>query len=155
MTIDKMHIGNKYEEELQLKKASITLLVIILLSAGTFFGYEYVSEPKIVDGVVSKNIDDKGRPVEITSTFTPEDTVYFSAKRNRFWINKAQVVWYKGEISKENRFLVEEKVIVNKAKYFSAKLAVPEGLEEGHYGVTIYVKGSKIMETKTEFDVKK
>lgn len=138
-----------------MKKVLITILVAILLSVGTFFGYEYVTEPKIVDAVMSKGIDNKGRPVEITTTFAPEDTVYFSAKRNRFWINKAQIVWYKGEFAKENRFLVEEEVIVNKAKYFSTKLTVPEGLEEGHYGVTIYVKGKEIIETKAEFDVKK
>jgi hypothetical protein len=138
-----------------LKKALITILAVFLLGVGIFFGYEYVTEPKIVDSVMSAKIDDKGRPVEVTTEFAPEDTVYFSAKRNRFWINKAQVVWYKGEIQTENRFLVEEEVNVNKANYFSAKLTAPEGLEEGHYGVTIYVKGSEIIETKAEFDVKK
>ena len=142
-------------KELELKKVLTAILVAIFLAVGLYYGYEYVTEPKIVDGFVSKNIDEKGSPVEITNTFAPEDTVYFSAKRNRFWINKAQVVWYKGEIAKENRFLVEEKVVVNKAKYFSSKLKVPEGLEEGLYGVTIYVKGSKIIETKVKFDVKK
>ena len=138
-----------------MKKAVIALVAVILLSVGTYFGYEYVTEPKIVDGVMSKSVDDKGEPVEVTNTFAPGDSVYFSAKRNRFWINKAQVVWYKGEIAKKNRISVEEKVTVNKAKYFSTKLTVPEGLEEGHYGVTIYVKGSKIIETKAEFYVKK
>ncbi|MBY0097826.1 hypothetical protein [Mesobacillus maritimus] len=138
-----------------MKKALITILAVFLLGVGVFFGYEYATEPKIVDGVMSKKIDDKGRPIGLTSTFEPGDTVYFSAKRNRFWIDKAQIVWYKGEIAPENRFLVEEEVIVNKAKYFSTELSVPEGLEEGHYGVTIYVKGSDIMETKAEFDVKK
>ncbi|WP_153722228.1 hypothetical protein [Sporosarcina cascadiensis] len=137
-----------------MKKTLITLLAVILLSVGTFFAYEYVTEPKIVDGVMSKDIDDNGRPAEVTATFAPEDPIYFSAKRNRFWINEAEVVWYKGEITKKNRFLVEEKVTSNKAKYFSAKLTIPEGLEEGHYGVTIYVKGSKIIEAKAEFDVK-
>ncbi|MBD7985478.1 hypothetical protein H9649_12830 [Sporosarcina sp. Sa2YVA2] len=137
-----------------MKKTVSTVLVVILLLVGTYFGYEYVTEPKIVDGVMSKKLDDKGKPLEVTTTFAPEDSVYFSAKRNRFWINKAKVVWYKGEIAPENRFLVEEKVSVNKGKYFLAKLTVPEGLEEGHYGVTIYVKGSKIIETKAEFNVK-
>lgn len=136
------------------KMVSLVLGVAILL-AGVFFGYEYVTEPKIVDGVMSKNIDDKGNPVDVTNSFSPEDTVYFSAKRNRFWIKKAQVVWYKGEIAKRNRFLVEEAVAINKAGYFSAKLSVPEGLEEGHYSVTIYVDGEDIRETSTEFDVKK
>lgn len=136
-----------------MKKALTTILVIILLAVGIFLGYEYITEPKIVDAVMSKDIDDQGRPVEVTTTFAPEDTIYFSAKRNRFWIDEARVVWYKGEIAKENRFLVEEDVSVNKAKYFSANLTVPQGLEEGHYGVTIYVKGSKVIETKAEFDV--
>ena len=140
---------------LELKKILTPIVVVILLLVGAFFGYEYVTEPKIVEGVTSKNVDSKGKPIEETNTFAPEDTVYFSAKRNRFWINKAQVVWYKDDISKENRFLVEDEVKVNKAKYFSAKLTVPEGLEEGHYGVTIYVKGSNIIETRAEFDVKK
>ncbi|WP_455675090.1 hypothetical protein [Pradoshia sp.] len=142
-------------KELDLKKILAPILIVIVLVAGAFFGYEYVTEPKIVEGVMSKSIDDKGNPVEVTTTFSPEDTVYFSAKRNRFWIRNAQVVWYKGEISSKNRFLVEEKVGVNKAGYFSAELSVPEGLEEGHYGVTIYVDGSKIIETKAEFDVEK
>ena len=142
-------------EEVDLKKVVIPILTVIVLFVGAFFGYEYITEPKIAEGVMSKSIDDKGRPVEVTTTFSPEDTVYFSAKRNRFWIRKAQVVWYKGEISKKNRFLVEEKVGVNKAGYFSAKLSVPEGLEEGHYGVTIYVDGTKIIETRAEFDVEK
>lgn len=137
------------------KKMVAWVLGVAILLAGIFFGYEYISEPKIVDGVMSKNIDDKGNPVHVTTTFSPEDTVYFSAKRNRFWIRKAQVVWYKGEIAKKNRFLVEKAVAINKAGYFSAKLSVPEGLEEGHYGVTIYVDGSEIIETKAEFDVKK
>lgn len=139
---------NKFE----LKKVILTIIGVLLLCIGIFFGYEYVTEPKIVDGVMSKSMDDKGKPVEVTTTFSPEDPVYFSAKRNRFWINKAQIVWYKGEIATENRFLVEE-VPVNDAKYFSAELTVPEGLEEGHYGVTIYVNGKDVMETKAEFDV--
>ena len=137
-----------------MKKVITTILVVFLLCVGVYFGYEYVTEPKIVDGKLSKNIDYRGKPVDIVTEFAPNDTIYFSAKRNRFWIKKAEVVWYKGEIAKENRFLVEEEVTVNKAKYFSTKLTVPEGLEEGHYGVTIYVKGSEIMETKAEFDVK-
>ena len=136
------------------KMVSLVLGVAILLS-GVFFGYEYITEPKIVGGVLSKKIDDKGNPVHVTDTFSPEDTVYFSAKRNRFWIKKAQIVWYKGKIEKRNRFLVEEAVPINKAGYFSSKLSVPEGLEEGHYGVRIYVDGKNIMETQAEFDVKK
>ncbi len=136
-----------------MKKIAITILSVLVLSVVLFFGYEYVTEPKITDGVLSKQLDDEGRPTMETTTFAPGDTVYFSAKRNRFWISKAQVVWYKGDITKKNRYAVEEEVDVNKAKYFSTKLTVPESLEEGHYGVTIYVKGSKIIETKASFDV--
>ncbi|AWE09288.1 hypothetical protein DCE79_11560 [Lysinibacillus sp. 2017] len=138
-----------------MKKILIKVVGIIVILVGVYFVYEYVTEPKIVDGVVSKNVDDKGNPVEVTAEFSPEDEIYFSAKRNRFWIKNAEVVWYKDEIATANRIYVEEKVKVNKAGYFSAKLSVPEGLEEGHYGVTIYVDGKEIMETKDEFDVKK
>lgn len=138
-----------------MKKILTTILVVSVLGVGAFFGYEYVTEPKIVDGVMSKKIDGKGRPIEIAKTFEPDDTIYFSGKQNRFWIRKAKVIWYKGEIIKENRLYVKEEVIVNKGKYFTAKLTIPKDIEEGHYGVTMYVKGSKIMETKAEFDVKK
>jgi hypothetical protein len=137
-----------------LKKALLTILAVLLLGLAVFLGYEYVTEPKIKDGVMSKAVDEKGKPLEVTTSFEPEDTVYFSAKRNRFWIKEAQVIWYKGEIATENRLLVEEEVSVNEAKYFSAKLKVPEGLEEGQYGVTIYVKGSDIIEAKAKFEVK-
>ena len=139
----------------EMKKIVAMVLGVAILLVGAFYGYEYVTEPKIADGVMSKNIDDKGKPVDVTTTFSPKDTVYFSAKRNRFWIKKAQVVWYKGEIATKNRFLVEEEVKLNKAGYFSAKLSVPEGFEEGHYSVTIYVDGADIRETSTEFYVKK
>ena len=142
-------------EQLNLKKILTKVVGVIVLLVGVYFVYEYVSEPKMVDGVVSKKIDDKGNPVDVTAEFTPEDMVHFSAKQNRFWIKKAQVVWYKDEIATANRIYVEEKVKVNKAGYFSANLSVPEGLEEGHYGVTIYVDGADIIETKAEFDVKK
>ena len=138
-----------------MKKAISIVLGIFLLGLGIFLVYEYVSEPKIVEGVMAKTIDEKGKPTDITNTFTPGEKIYFAAKRNRFWTNKAEVVWYKGEIKTANRFVVEEEVTVNDAKYFIAELSVPEGLEEGHYGVTIYVKGKKIMETHAEFDVKK
>ena len=138
----------------EIKKIVTLILGIALLLVGAFFTYEYVTEPKIVNGVVSRNIGDKGMPVGVTK-FAPEDTVYFSAKGNRFWIKKAEVVWYKGEIKRKNRIYVEENVVINKDGYFTAKLSVPQGLEEGHYGVTIYVDGKDIMETSAEFDVKK
>ncbi|SES26667.1 hypothetical protein SAMN04487944_1309 [Gracilibacillus ureilyticus] len=142
-------------KETEFKKIITPILVVLILIVGAYFGYEYITDPKIVEGVVSKNIDDKGKPVDITTEFAPEDEVYFSAKRNRFWIKKAEIVWYKGTISTENRLLVEEEIEVNEAGYFSAKLSAPKGLEEGHYGVTIYVDDTDIIETKTEFDVKK
>lgn len=138
-----------------MKKELKILLIIIAVGLGIFLAYEYATEPKIVGGVLSKSIDDKGRPVEVTSSFSQGDSIYFSAKRNRFWIKEAQIVWYKGEIETENRFLVEEEVEVNDSKYFSSELTVPEGLEEGQYGVTIYVQGKEVIEEKISFEVEK
>ncbi|WP_153730494.1 hypothetical protein [Sporosarcina obsidiansis] len=138
-----------------MKKIVNTIVAVIFLFVGVFFAYEYITDPKIVDGVVSKSIDDKGKPVGITTEFSPEDTIYFSAKANRFWIKKAEVVWYKGEIATANRLLVEEGIKLNEAGYFTAELSVPEGLDEGDYSVTIYVDGKKIRETDAEFDIKK
>ena len=140
-------------EELELKKIVTLILGIAILLVGAFFTYEYATERKIENGVVSKDISGKEMPVGKTM-FAPEDTVYFSAKGNKFWIKKAQIVWYKGEIERKNRLSVEE-VKINKDGYFISKLSIPEGLEEGHYGVTIYVDGSDVMQTSAEFDVKK
>ncbi|MGN7313531.1 hypothetical protein ACTHQ4_20810 [Alkalicoccobacillus gibsonii] len=138
-----------------MRKPIIGVLAVLLFLVGAFFTYEYVTDSKIVDGGVSKTIDDKGKPEETTKEFTPEDTIYFSAKANRFWIKKAEVVWYKGEIATANRLLVEEEIDVNDAGYFTAKLSLPEGIEEGYYNVTIYVHGKNIKETHAEFNVKK
>lgn len=138
-----------------MNKLLIAAISISLLLYGGYHGYNYINAPKIVDGVVSKNIDTKGNPVEVTTEFSAKDTVYFSSKVNRFWIKKAQVVWYKGEIATANRFLVQENVTLNEAGYFSAKLSIPEGLEAGHYGVTIYAAGNDVIETHAEFDIKK
>ena len=138
-----------------MKKLLIAIISVSLLLYGGYHGYNYINGPKIVDGFASKNIDAKGNPVDITTEFSSKDTVYFSAKVNRFWIKKAQVVWYKGKITTANRFLVEENVVINDSGYLSTKLSVPEGLEEGHYGVTIYASGNDVIETYTEFDVKK
>ena len=121
---------------------------------GVYYINEYVTERKIENGVVSKGLSDKGMPIGMT-IFTPEDTVYFTAKGNQFWVKKADIVWYKGEIDRKNRIYIEEDVKINKDGYFTSKLSVSEGLEEGHYGVTIYVDGADIIETKAEFDVKK
>lgn len=139
----------------EIKKVVALVLGVVILLVGAFYGYEYASEPKMVDGVMSKNIDAKGKPENVTTEFTTEDAIYFSAKQNRFWIKKAQIVWYKGEIATANRIYVEEDVKVNKGGYFTAKLTIPENLEEGQYGVTIYVDGANIMETKAQFDVER
>lgn len=132
----------------------ILTLVVVLLLVGFYYGYNYYNGAKIVDGIISTNIDDKGNPVDFTAEFSPEETIYFSAKGNRFWVNEAEVVWYKGEIKTENRYLVEEDVAINDAGYFTAELSVPEGLEEGHYSVTIYHAGNDIRETDAVFEVK-
>ncbi|AWE09287.1 hypothetical protein DCE79_11555 [Lysinibacillus sp. 2017] len=134
------------------KRVVLLLVGIVILSVGTTNLYGYVTERKILNGVVSKDLSDKGMPVGMTM-FTPEDTVYFTAKGNQFWIKKAEIVWYKGEIDRKNRIHVEKNVALNKEGYFTAKLPAPEGLEEGHYGVTIYVEGSDFMQTRAEFDV--
>lgn len=138
---------------MELNKAIRTILIIIGVGLVIFFGYEYATEPKMVDGVLSKDIDEKGKPVEVTKVFTPEDSIYFSAKQNRFWIDEARIIWYKGDFEQENRILVQENVKVNDAKYFSAKLTIPEGLEEGSYGVIIYVQDKEIMEEKATFEL--
>ena len=143
------------KEELKLKKTLISIIAVIIILVGVYYTYTYYNGPKITDAVVSKSMDDTGKPIESATEFSPEDTVYFSAKGNRFWIKKAQVVWYKGEIATANRLLVEEGIKINNTGYFCAELLVPEGLEEGHYAVSIYVDGADIIESKTEFDIKK
>lgn len=138
-----------------MKKLLISITLVITLLVAGYYGYNYYNGPKIVDGVVSKSIGPNGKPVDITTEFCTDDNVYFTAKGNRFWIKSADVVWYKDKIATENRFLVEENVAINNNGYFTVKLSVPEGLEEGHYGVNIYSAGRKIVETSVEFDVKK
>ena len=101
-----------------------------------------------------RSIDENGKPTAPTTTFTSKDTVYFSAKGKKLAIKKATVVWYKGKISKENRFKVEENIEINNAGYFSARLSLPGGLESGHYGVSTYSAGSEIIQSTSEFDVK-
>lgn len=136
-----------------MKKILISVIAVMLVLISFYFGYRYYNGPKIIEGVVSKNIDDKGKAEDIATEFSPEDTVYFSAKGNRFWIKKAQVVWYRGEAGTENRFLVQDDIAISKGGYFSTKLSVPEGLEEGYYAVGIYVAGKNIIETRTKFYV--
>jgi hypothetical protein len=138
-----------------MKKIIISIVVVVALFYMGFYGYSYYNGPKIKDGVTSKEMHDKGWPIGMTKEFSPEDTVYFSAKVNRFWIKNAQVVWYKGEIAIENRIHVEDNVKINKAGYFTTKISAPEGLEEGRYTVTIYAAGNDIRETYTEFYIKK
>lgn len=138
-----------------MKKTLISTIAVMLILISFYFGYMYYNGPKIIEGVVSKNIDDNGKAVDIATEFSPEDTVYFSAKGNRFWIKKAQVVWYKDKFRTENRFLVEDDIVISEGGYFSTKLSAPEGLEEGYYTVSIYVAGRDIIETRTEFYVKR
>lgn len=138
-----------------MKKIAIFMVVAVVVFLGCFYGYDYYNGPKIKDGVVSKNIDTKGRPIDITKEFSPEDTVYFTAKGNRFWVKKAQVVWYKGEFTLENRLIVEDDIKINKDGYYVAKLSLPEGLEEGSYNVTIFADGNDIRETYTDFYIRK
>ena len=137
-----------------MKKLLIPVIVIILIIGGGGASYNYFFRgPKITDSVLTKSIDENGKTTSPTTTFTSKDTVYFSAKGKKMAIKKATVVWYKGEISTKNRYQVEENIEINSAGYFVAKLSIPEGLEEGHYGVSIYSAGSDITEITCEFDV--
>ena len=138
-----------------MKKLLTPILVIILIIASCGFSYNYfLRGPKITESVLTKSIDENGKPTAPTTTFTSKDTVYFSGKGKKLAIKKVTVVWYKGEVSTKNRFKVEENIEINSAGYFSARLSLPEGLEAGHYGVTTYSAGSEIIQTISEFDIK-
>ncbi len=136
-----------------MKKSVITVVSVLLLMGAFYFGHQYVNGPKIVEGVVTGEISEEGKPVESIAVFESDDSVYFTAKGNRFWVKEAHVVWYKGEIRTGNRYL--EEVVKIEDGNFTAELSVPEGLEEGIYGVGIYAKGNDVMETKAMFEVKK
>lgn len=138
-----------------MKKLLIPLVIIIFIIGAGGSAYKYFFGPKISKGTVSISIDKNGKPVEKTVVFSPEDTVYFSAKGKKLLVKKARVVWYKGEITSANRYKVESDIAISSAGYFSAKLSVPEGLEEGKYYVVIYMGGKNIIETTAHFDVKK
>lgn len=138
-----------------MKKILTSAIVVILLVVGAYRTFNYFNGPKIIDGVVTKSIDDNGKPLDSTTEFSPDDTIYFSAKGKKFLAKKAQVVWYKGKIATANRFLIEDDIHISEAGYFSAKLSIPEGLEEGNYSVSIYKAGHDILQTSAEFYVKK
>ena len=138
-----------------MKKLLIPVIVIILIIGGGGASYNYFFRgPKITESVLTKSIDENAKPTAPTTTFTSKDTVYFSAKGKKLAIKKATVVWYKGEVSTKNRFKVEENIEINDAGYFSSKLSVPEGLEQGNYGVTIYNGGNSTIEALWNFEVK-
>lgn len=138
-----------------MKKLLTPIIIAVLIIAGSGVAYNYfLRGPKVTEVVLTKSIDENGKPTAPTTTFTSKDTVYFSAKGKKLAIKKATVVWYKGKISTENRFKVEENIEINDAGYFSAKLSLPEGLEAGHYGVNTYSAGSEIIQSTSEFDVK-
>jgi len=136
-----------------MKKSVIAVLSVLLLIVAFYFGHQYVNGPKIIDGVVTNEMPAEGKALESTTLLKSDDTVYFNAKGNRFWVKEAHVIWYKGEIHTGNRYL-EEAVKIEDGN-FTALLSVPEGLEEGIYGVGIYAKGNDVMETKVLFEVKK
>lgn len=137
-----------------MKKLLIPILVVIIIIGGGGAAYKYFTGPKITESTLTKSIDENGKPTAPATAFTPNDTIYFSAKGRKLAIKRATVVWYKGEIATSNRFKVEENIEISKAGYFSAKLSVPEGLEEGPYGVTIYNAGNHIIEAFVKFEVK-
>ena len=123
------------------------------MGGGAYYDY-FFRGPKITNSILTKSVDENGKPTEPTTTFTSKDTVYFSAKGKKLAIKKATVVLYKGEALTENRVKVEEGIEINSERYFSAKLSIPEELEEGHYSVATYSGGSDIIQSIREFDVK-
>lgn len=137
-----------------MKKLVVGITATILLIAGGTFIYKNVSGPKISKGIISKSIDNNGKPVDITNTFSINDNiVYFSAKPKNIFTKKAKIVWYKGEISNKNRIKVDENISL-KDGYFTSDFSVSEGLTEGKYSISIYADDSDIIETTQEFEVK-
>ncbi|MCF0149436.1 MAG: hypothetical protein HUJ77_13715 [Clostridium sp.] len=137
-----------------MKKFIIPILLVILILAGLDSAYKYFFGPKIVEITLTKSVDDKGKATEKTDTFTSKDKIYISAKGKKFAIEEATVVWYKGEVSTKNRFKVEKNIEKNKSGYFTAEFTVPEGLEEGDYGVAIFNGDNDIIEKELEFKIK-
>lgn len=136
-----------------MNKSVIAVFSVLLLMGAFYFGHQYVNGPKIVEGVVTNERPVEGKSMESKEVFESDEPVYFTAKGNRFWVKEAHVIWYKGEIRTGNRYL--EEVVKISDGSFTAELSVPEGLEEGIYGVGIYAKGNDVMETKVLFEVKK
>ncbi|MDV4151532.1 hypothetical protein R0131_11905 [Clostridium sp. AL.422] len=137
-----------------MKKFIIPILLVILIWTGLNSTYNYFFGPKILEITLTKSIDEKGKATESADTFTSKDKIYLSAKGKKFAIKEATVVWYKGEVATKNRFKVEENIEKNKSGYFTAEFSVPEGLEEGNYGVAIFNGDNDIIEKELEFEIK-
>ena len=137
-----------------MKKYLIPVIIAALVLTGAYKTYNYFNGPKMIEGVISRSVAESGKPLSPASQFSPEDTVYFSAKGKKFLTKKADVVWYEGKVATENRFLVEEDIDINEEGYFTAKLEVPEGLEKGRYSVSIYNADDDIIQLHREFIVK-
>ena len=75
------------------KNVALLLLGITILSVGITNLYGYINERKIVNGVVSRELSGKGMPVGMTM-FAPEDTVYFTAKGNKFLFLLYKLFWH-------------------------------------------------------------
>lgn len=136
-----------------MKKALISMLIVVVLLVGAYRTFNYFNGPKMKEGTLSQSVDENGKPMGKATEFSSDDTVYFSAKGKRFLAKKAQVVWYKGKVATENRFLVEDDIYISEEGYFSAKLSL-EGLEEGLYSVSIYKDGHDIIQLQEEFYIK-
>jgi len=67
-----------------MEKVLTAILAIALLYTGVFFGYEYVSEPKIIDGRTSKSLTADGKPINAKAEFAPDEPIYFSARQLGF-----------------------------------------------------------------------
>lgn len=137
-----------------MKRKVLAVIGLVLVVIVLFLGQKYIADAKIADAVVTTTINDEGKPKGHSEHFTTDDTIYVAAKGTRFWVDEADIVWYKGEIRTKNRFVENRNVEKNDAGYYVAELVAPEGLEAGTYGVAVFVAGENIIETKVEFTVK-
>lgn len=133
-----------------MKRIVIAIASIAILFSAIFFIYEYVTDQKIGDVLITTNVKD-GKPVDAKTMLTTEDEVHVVATQKRFWEDEARIVLYKGEIATANRLDVYEHVAVNEHGYFTVQL---EHLPVGTYGVAVFVQGQDIIETSLMFTVK-
>lgn len=150
---DKIKPSLKNQEETNMKKSLIPILGILLLLTSFYFGHQYLNGPKIIEGQTAKEPYSENKDLNFAKEFQVGEPIYFVAEGNRFYVDEATVVWYQGEIKSGNR--IKEEKVEKKDGYFTAELSLSEEMEPGIYGVGIFAKGNKVMETKALFKVNK